>query len=211
MRYKMHRFDGDGFLATDFLASVLNRMNGFLYRCANDANYTMMHMTDGVSRLYGHPVDSILGNKLVSFADLIHKDEARMVEDAVNIGLANRENWNVEYRFMSADGSYSWVHECGGGVWDANDTLLYAEGAVFDIADLRRRVENRQQFLVAAAAQTETMIESLSYLKLLSINAGILAARAGEPGAGFGVLAKEMRNLAEKTEHAVRELKQKSV
>ena len=31
----------------DFQTSVLGRMNGFLYRCRADENYTMLEMTDG--------------------------------------------------------------------------------------------------------------------------------------------------------------------
>jgi hypothetical protein len=194
----------------EFLDSVLGRMNGFLYRCAADANYSMMYITDGITRIYGHPVDALISNRDYAFADLIHPDDLEDVDRAVNAGFAARENWNIEYRFKSQNGTFSWVFECGGGVWDDAGHLLYSEGAVFDIADLRRRTDHRQQFLEAAASQTETMIESLSYLKLLSINAGILAARAGTAGAGFGVLAREMRGLAEQTETAVKELKQRS-
>ena len=31
------------------LLSITRRMNGFLYRCQNDATYTMLYMTDGIA------------------------------------------------------------------------------------------------------------------------------------------------------------------
>ncbi|MCC7254044.1 PAS domain-containing protein [Hyphomicrobium sp.] len=126
-----------------FLESVLGRMNGFLYRCRADKEFTMLELTSGFERCFGFPADDILGNKVRSFASLIHPDDSEAVDLAVVRGLEERKNWNINYRLLHTSGYYIWVHEDGGGVWDETDTVAYLEGAVFDMHQLYASLQNQ--------------------------------------------------------------------
>lgn len=186
--------------STNFEESVIDRINGFLYRCKADAAYTMIGMTSGIERVFGYPVNDLIGNRVRTYSSLIHRDDVQNVDEIVAKGLAGKVNYDIDYRLMTADGRAVWVHETGGGIWDEKDNLLYCEGAVTDIDVLYNRMQDRVEELAAIAQKTNEVLESLRYLKLLALNAGIEAARAGSAGAGFAVLAHEMRKLAYQSE-----------
>ncbi|MDO9383691.1 MAG: PAS domain-containing protein [Hyphomicrobiaceae bacterium] len=151
---------------TPFLDSVLGRMNGFLYRCKADKDFTMQQLTPGFERCFGIDAAEILENKGRSFASLIHPDDSAAVDEAVVRGLQQRQNWNINYRLQHAAGHYVWVHEDGGGVWDANDQVAFLEGAVFDMhhlyASLQTQLEriSRVEMARAEPAATDAQAEA---------------------------------------------------
>jgi methyl-accepting chemotaxis protein len=74
---------------------------------------------------------------------------------------------------------------------------------------IRDRVENIAETILALSERTQQIgeiIESVNAItdqsKLLALNASIEAARAGEEGRGFGVVAMEVRQLAEQSREA---------
>ncbi len=109
-----------------FEFSVLDKINGFLYRCKADEAYTMIGLTSGIERIFGYPVADLIGNRVRTYSSIIHRDDVKSVDDAVNQGLASRTNYDIDYRLVAADGRAIWVHETGGGIWDERGELCIA-------------------------------------------------------------------------------------
>ncbi|MGE5423002.1 MAG: methyl-accepting chemotaxis protein [Ignavibacteriales bacterium] len=67
---------------------------------------------------------------------------------------------------------------------------------VNEIADASREIEKISTFIKSVAEET----------KMLGLNAAIEAARAGDVGRGFGVVAEEIRRLSEQSKQTVAEI-----
>ncbi|WP_095082719.1 sensor domain-containing diguanylate cyclase [Mesorhizobium sophorae] len=125
----------------DALLSITGRMDGYLYRCRNDASYTMLYISDGIFTVSGYRPSDFIHNTVRDYVSAIHPDDLAAVYAAVDEALAARRNWNVDYRIVPAVGEPLWVREIGGGVWDDAGELEFLEGFVVDISD-RKVVED---------------------------------------------------------------------
>ncbi len=118
----------------DFLASVSDKIDGFLYRCLNNRDYTMLRLTSGYDRLFDRSsAEMVLGKK--SFSSLIHEDDVEIIRGAVDRALTSGRRWRVVYRLRHADDRWLWVYETGGGVTDpGTGEVKYLDGVVLDVS-----------------------------------------------------------------------------
>lgn len=190
---------------TAIIHSIINRMDGFLYRCRNDKAYSMIYMAGDVRLLTGLDATAFTGPESRSYAGMTHRDDLETVYAAVDAALADRSSWGVDYRIVRPDGTDRWVHEIGGGVYEG-DELLYLEGVVIDSDRTRRDELHNIEMLQAISEKarlllgnTVPIVEVLRTLRILAINARLEAGRAGPFGASFGFVAHEVSRLAEET------------
>ena len=79
--------------AQSIILSIVNRMDGFLYRCRNDKAYSMMYMVGDVRSLTGCPADDFVGERGRSYTALTHPADLDKVYAEVDAAIAQRRNW----------------------------------------------------------------------------------------------------------------------
>lgn len=123
-------------------ADLLDNLPGFVYRCANDKDWTMHFLSRGCRSVTGYDPGSFIQNKLLSYKDIIHPDWKEKVTELWKHSIDHHEVFKLEYPVIDADKKEKWVLEQGKAIRDQNDELLYLEGFISDITQRKRAEES---------------------------------------------------------------------
>jgi len=139
------------------MANLMDNIQGMVYSCLNDRDWTMTFVSQGCLDLTGFRSYELLDNSVVSYNELIHPDDRQYVWDAVQAALEKASPYVLEYRIIARDGTIKWVWEKGRGVFNSDGSLICLEGLINDISE-RKRMEAERERLIAAIEQAGEVI-----------------------------------------------------
>ena len=122
------------------LWALIANVPGAIYRCANDADWTMELLSEEIERICGYPPTDFMQNSCRSFASVIHPDDRDDVARSVAQAIEEERPFALEYRMVRADDQVAWVLERGQLV-HGNDGRVWLDGAIFDVTERRRAEE----------------------------------------------------------------------
>ncbi|MBP8976233.1 MAG: PAS domain S-box protein, partial [Bacteroidetes bacterium] len=127
------------------LTNLLSNIPGFIYRCANDKNWTMLFISEGCKEITGYAPDDFINNKTLAYNDIVHPDYQELLWEIWQEKLPKHKVFEYEYPIIIKNGEQRWVWERGRGVYDSNGSLLFLEGFITDITNRKKAEEELTQ------------------------------------------------------------------
>lgn len=182
------------------LIKNLNQMTDSLSNIAKQINESSHHMSSSLSEVNSAITSQSSGateqasaiHEITSTLEELEMSSSQNLEKVRTLGKsAEKTNKETQMGIDSVKKSIAGMHQIRDKVKAIADTIL-------ELSNLSQRIGEITSAVSDIAKQS----------KMLSLNASIEAAKAGEAGRGFSVVAEEVRNLAEQSERSTRQVQQ---
>lgn len=153
----------------------------------------------------------------------IHRVVAELRESAAQVAAASdqiadssqslahgssRQAGSVEQTSVSLEEISAMIRRNAEHARSANGLVRNTRGQVETASDSMGRLGQSIQEIARSSDETSKIVKTIDEIafqtNILALNAAVESARAGEAGAGFGVVAEEVRNLAQRSAEAAR-------
>lgn len=144
------------------LSTLISNLPGFVYRCANDKNWTMYYISGVCEKITGYKPEDFINNERISFNDIIHPDYREALYQNWGQTLKQKKAFEYEYQIVTASGELRWVWEQGRGVYDEGGNMTHLEGFILDITDRK----NAQDALKVSEKKFKTLFREMNDLAI---------------------------------------------
>lgn len=127
------------------LETLLANLDGMVYRCRDDAHWTLEFVSEGCQALTGYSPEDLLLNSRISFLQLTHPEDRQLVRNHIDTCMRERRRIDIEYRIVHADGSLRWVWERGVGLYNAAGKVEAMEGFLQDVTERKEAAQALQE------------------------------------------------------------------
>jgi PAS domain S-box-containing protein len=192
------------------MSTLMNNLNGIVYRCRADELFTMEFASGGSKRLLGYEPHELLGTGPTSFMRIVHPDDRKNMLDLIRASVAMKRPFSFIYRVRAASGEEKWVWEQGEGVFNADEELVALEGFISDVTaykevelDLRKEnlrlrssISDRYRFsnIIGKSEPMQAVYDLI--LKAAASDASVIIS--GESGSGKELVARAIHQLSDR-------------
>ncbi len=117
--------------------TLVSNVPGIIFSCAQDRNWTMNYISGDVEELTGYKASDFVGNRVRSFASIIHPEDREYVYNTISGHQEKRYPYHVRYRIITADQKIRWFRESGRPVYNKYNLINHLDGVIIDITELK--------------------------------------------------------------------------
>lgn len=150
------------------LQTLISNLNGMVYRCRSDRDWTMEYISDACYDITGFRPEDLIDNSLLCYNDVIHEDDRGRIWEEVQAKIRENKSFSLIYRIVTADKKVKWVKEEGVGIRNPNDDTIILEGFISDITEEKRNQLVREVIfeISKSSYETESLDDLLSIVHL---------------------------------------------
>ena len=183
----------------DLSERITRDYEGTFGQLKSDANTTADKLTDIISKI------RISSNSILTAANEIAQGNADLSQ------RTEEQASSLQQTASSMEEMTSTVKQSADNAETANDRALEAQEKAQEGGSVVKRAVSAMNDINEASKKISDIIGVIDEIafqtNLLALNAAVEAARAGEQGRGFAVVAGEVRNLAQRSAGAAKEIK----
>ena len=125
--------------------AMVSNLPGVVYRCRNDGRRRMSYLSDGIERLTGYPASDFVGDRVRSYASLIHPEDLELARQH-----AEQDTFEGIYRLTNAEGRTVYVREKARVLHERDDPVGWCDGFIWDVTDqalAKEEMQERERYL----------------------------------------------------------------
>ncbi len=146
------------------MATLIGNLQGMVYRCRLDKNWTMDFVSEGTYKLTGYLPSELVHNRITSYNDIIIERFRDYVWDSINKSIMKGKSFTLQYQIKTKDGLLKWVSERGSGVFNKDGTCKWVEGFIYDITKRVQTLESlrksEEKYRLLIENQTDIIVKT---------------------------------------------------
>ncbi|WP_298377324.1 methyl-accepting chemotaxis protein [Azospirillum sp.] len=183
----------------DLTRRIEKNYDGVFQRLKNDFNNTVDQLSDIVQRIDGAAASIATASREVAAGSLDLSERTEQQASSLEETAASMEQLAATVRSNAEN-----AQQVNSFATDARSVAARGGQVAGNAVDAMRRIEQSSQKI----SDIIGVIDEIAFqTNLLALNAAVEAARAGDAGRGFAVVAQEVRQLAQRSAQASKEIK----